>query len=193
MGGLINVMEPCCAAGGGGDGGISAADLAGGTLPASLTTLATSGVATLGGLTVSSPTYPLFSIAYGVNEASLTCMYNSQPRAQYSIFGINLVNDAVLTWSSTTYNHAVDRDLQVARNGANRMGIGSTGVWNDAALELGAIRKKPYTVGTLPASPLLYDECLVTDALTPARDSPVVAGGAVVTGVRWVSPNWLVM
>lgn len=174
-------------------GGISAADLAGGTLPASLTTLATSGVATLGGLTVRSPSSPLASIAYDEAQVALAFRDSFYTLALYGINGINFTSQALITWSSTTNNHTVDRDLQVARNGANRMGIGSYGVWNDAALELGAVRKKPYTVGTLPVAPSAYDQRLVVDALAPAIGSAVVGGGGVAANVIWISPNWMVI
>lgn len=172
MGGLINVMEPCCAAGGGGGGGgISIGDSIGGGTAQSVPFIDASG-----------------------NLAQ-------EPTFNYSTIE-NILSAQIITASNTVSGNTVranaflfsaDQDTFFVRFGPQRVGLGSQPSINDAVLEIGGIRKKAYTVGTLPASPLLYDECLVTDALTPARDSPVVAGGAVVTGVRWVSPNWLVM
>ena len=168
-------------------GGISAADLAGGTLPASLTTLATSGVATLAGLTLTG-TYPALSVYYAPYGGG----FDFSNLAFMSKYGLNLNKDSAITFSATVY-HGVDRDLEIARNGVNRMGIGSYGVWNDAALELGAVRKKAYTVGTLPVAPSAYDQCLVVDALAPAIGSAVVGGGSVAVNVIWISPNWVVI
>lgn len=54
----------------------------------------------------------------------------------------------------------------------------------------GAVRKGMRTVGTLPIAPTVGDEWLVTDALAPAYDAPVVAGGARLIAVRWNGANW---
>ena len=174
-------------------GGISAADLAGGTLPASLTTLATSGLASLSGLTLSSAANAAYSITYEDNSASLLFRYAGNARAAVGIASASFNNSFRIMWNSTADSYVSDRDVQLGRNGVNRLGIGTLGVGNDGALELGAIRKKPYTVGTLPVAPSAYDQCLVVDALAPAIGSAVVGGGGVAVNVIWISPNWVVI
>ena len=193
MGGLINVMEPCCAEDGGGGSGITAGDLAGGTLPASLTTLATSGVASLAGLTLRSAANPAYSITYEDNSAYLLCRYAGDARVAFGLDGAFLNNSGRITWNSTADSFINDRDVQLGRNGANRLGIGTLGVGNNGVLELGAIKKKPYTVGTLPVAPSAYDQCLVVDALTPALGSVLVGGGTTPSNVIWISPNWIII
>lgn len=58
---------------------------------------------------------------------------------------------------------------------------------------LGGVNKKPYTSGTLPISPVMYDQRLVVDAITPALGNPYVGGGSSPANVIWISPNWMVI
>ena len=85
------------------------------------------------------------------------------------------------------------QDCFFSRIDVNSVALGSGAPEPDALLSLGGIKKKPLTVGTLPVSPVMYDQRLVVDALAPALGSVLVGGGTSPANVIWISPNWIVL
>ena len=73
-----------------------------------------------------------------------------------------------------------------------RLTVGTVAAIDAGTIELTAIKKKPYTVGTVPLSRVEGDVFEVVDALAPVVFSPVVAGGSVTTDVRWDGTNLIV-
>ena len=106
-------------------------------------------------------------------------------------FASNAVNGNTVVGGVFLFGEGQDTVMQ--RSSAQRMSLGSFAAPMSGVLEISAINKKPYTVGTLPLFPVFGDECLVTNALTPVLFQPVVAGGAVTTSVRWDTVNWVVI
>jgi hypothetical protein len=83
--------------------------------------------------------------------------------------------------------------MRVARTG--NVNIGTAGVDPTSLLQLsgGALNCAPFTVATLPVSPVLGDVVRVTDALTPVIGAAVVGGGEVNVLVGRGPTQWSVV
>ncbi len=64
--------------------------------------------------------------------------------------------------------------------------------WDEATKKVKSInRLANYTVATLPASPILGDSALVTDALAPVYGATVAGSGAIKQRVLFDGTNWI--